>query len=396
MNTFFIQRQANLIDYALCSLLRKGLKNFGVFFLFSLLIFLTSSFQLLCSALNETSARILTASPDITVQQMIAGRQVLLPQISQKTLNDIFGITAVRERIWGYYFDPNNGANYTVIGVEHPKDFATDSMHLTLATGRFPVKGAQGEVVLGQAVGAGKDLITRSKFSLFRPDLTLASFERVGTFSQGTSLVTDDLIVMSLADARDLFSIPTGYITDLLVQTGNPEETPTIAQKIARKIPGSRVVTRKRIQQTYRSVFGWRSGIGSICLLAALAAFVILAWDKASGLSAEETREVGILKMLGWQTRDIMTIRFWESGIVAGLAFFVGYGLSWSHLIWFNGALFKPLLLGWSVLKPSYSLSPPLHFNDLLLLFSLTVVPYLAATIFPAWRSSIIRPDSVI
>ena len=40
----------------------------------------------------------------------------------------------------------------------------------------------------------------------------------------------------------------------------------------------------------------------------ALAAFVILAWDKASGLSQEEKREVAILKMLGWQTGDVMAM----------------------------------------------------------------------------------------
>ena len=46
-------------------------------------------------------------------------------------------------------------------------------------------------------------------------------------------------------------------------------------------------------------------------------AFAILAWDKASGLSAEEKREIGILKAIGWETGDIIRMKLWESLLIA-------------------------------------------------------------------------------
>ena len=78
------------------------------------------------------------------------------------------------------------------------------------------------------------------------------------------------------------------------------------------------------------------------------------------------------------------------------MAFCFGYLGAWMHLLFFDGILFRPLLLGWSVLKPPLSLVPVFSFADLLLIFSLSVLPYLAATVIPAWQSATIRPDSVI
>ena len=160
--------------------------------------------------------------------------------------------------------------------------------------------------------------------------------------------------------------------------------------------PGSRVITRTQISKTYRAAFGWRSGFGIACLLGSVAAFIILAWDKASGLSPEQRREVGLLKVLGWQTSDVMAVRFWESVVISLIAFLLGYTLACAHVLWFDAVLYRPILLGWSVLRPSVSLAPVFTIGDALLIFCLSVLPYLAATIIPAWRSAAVRPDAVV
>ncbi len=396
MSQSIVQKQLNILDYALSSLVRRKLKNGGIFLVFAAVIFLLASFQLVTGALTQSADNILTSVPDITVQQMEAGRQVPISKLSLKKLDKLFGIRKKSGRIWGYYFDEKNGANYTVLGLDFSRIKADKQLNLSLAHGRFPTVGSNGEVVLGPSVLRNLDLGTRQSFSLFRPDLSMASFKKVGVFSSETALVSDDLIIMSIDDARNLFAMAEGEVTDLMIQVGNACEIDTIARKIGDLLPGVRIITKAQIGKTYQVVFSWRSGFGSICLIASLAAFVILAWDKASGLSQEEKKEVGILKILGWQTSDIMTIRFFESCVVSGLSFIVGYTLAWIHVSWYDGVLFSPVLLGWSVLKPSYSLVPVLSLTDILLVFSFSVVPYLGATVVPAWRSAIVRPDSVI
>ncbi len=396
MDTPGFGRLLNILDYALSSLRRKCLKNVVVFTVFTVVILLFSSFQLLSRALTEIAGQALETAPDITIQQMSAGRQTAIALSTKEQLTGIFGIRKIEERIWGYYFDEQNGANYTVIGLAALPENGPGQAWLGLSEGRLPAGGERGKAVISTEVRQQLQLGERKFFSLFRPDLSLASFETVGIFAAEANLVTADLILMTLDDARNLFAVPEGLVTDLLVFAGNPLEIETIAKKIRDRLAGVRVITRSQILKTYEVVFSWRSGLGTICLLTALVAFVILAWDKASGLSREELREVGVLKILGWQTGDIMLLRFFESAAVALFAFLVGWLLAWVHVGYFAGALFRPIFLGWSVLRPSFTLAPPLVWSDLLLVFSISVLPYLCATAVPAWRAAVVRADSVL
>lgn len=391
-----LNRHRNILDYALGSLWRNRFKNIGVFLVFSLVIFIMASFRLVTSSLDNAAEQLLTAVPDITVQKMTAGRQDVLRYKDMAEIEELFGIKELKPRIWGYYFDELNGANYTVIG---DPSFDGRQQMPGLSIVNQPDDGSRqgvSPVVIGQSVIYSKNLAGRHSFSLFRPDLSLKSFYVTGAFAENTSLVTSDLIVMGIEAAADLFGMGEGELTDLVVSVGNPTEIDTIAKKISERIPGSRVITKKQIQKTYRAAFGWRSGLGLICLLGSVCAFIILAWDKASGLSEEQRREVGILKAVGWQTADVMSVRFWESVVISMLSFTAGYTVAWAHVLWFDGFLFRPVLLGWSVLRPPLTLLPVFRLADLILIFSISILPYLAATVMPAWRSALIRPDSIV
>ena len=70
-------------------------------------------------------------------------------------------------------------------------------------------------------------------------------------------------------------------------------------------------------------------------LSAAMLAFAILAWEKASGLSAEEKREIGILKAIGWETGDVIKMKFWEGGLISLTAFLLGYVAAYLHVFRF-------------------------------------------------------------
>ena len=389
-----VQQQLNIVDYGLHSLWQKKGRNLVVFLIFSSVIFLMASFQFMSASLTRTAELMLETVPDITVQQLSAGRQVSFDQANLAKLEFVFGIRSIQPRVWGYYFDERNGANYTVIGTELNVEEPLPGV--LLASGRSPEKDEAGAVVLGSEVLANLDLGKRNSFSLFRPDLSQVSLHRVGVFAESVNLLTADLLLMSLADARDLFALPDNECTDLMVDVANPTEIPNIAKKIAEAIPGSRVVTAEQIHKTYGAVYSFRSGFGAVCLLAALASFIILAFDKGLGFSREDQREVGILKMLGWQTGDIMRLRFYESLVTAGCAFILGLTLAWGHILYFDGGLFRPVFLGWSVLRPTLPIVPFIEGRDLLLLFAFSVLPYLTATIVPAWRASIVRPDSVV
>lgn len=389
-----LEKQLNILDYALSSLWRRRLKNMSIIVVFAAVIFLIASFHLVTKALTETAGRVLAISPEITIQRMSAGRQEAIPLDYAKRLSGIFGVQKIVPRIWGYYFDEVRGANYTVLGVAAGMPLA-DELNAGII-GSLPAPDEQGRVVVGRAVRTALDLQPGQLFSFFRPDLSLKPLEVAGVFREETDILTADLIVMPIAGARDLFAIPTGTVTDLCVYVFNPAEITTIAEKIAKLLPDTRVLTRPQIQKTYQVVFGWRSGFASVCLLAALAAFVILAWDKASGLAPEERREIAILKILGWETADILAMRFWEGTLMALFAFLIGCTMSYLHVVFFEAALFRPVLVGWSVIYPAFTLVPTVAVKDVLLIFSFTVLPYLAVTVVPAWRAASVPAETAL
>lgn len=404
-----LAKQLNLLDFALSSLWRRRWKNGAVLLVFAGLIFLLASFHLVTSALTTTAGVMLEPAPDIIIQKMVAGRQESVPLSHQQKLEGLFGIKKVVPRIWGYYFDEIMEANYTVLGVNPALMPMGEHLNQTLVAGEFPGTepdaAAYGDdepippvapTAVGSLVREALELERGELFSLFRPDLSLKTLQAVGFFQAESDLLTADLVALHIDEARDLFQLPSGLATDLCLYVHNPAEIDNLARKIATRLPDVRVLTREQIKRTYQAVFGWRSGFASVCLLGALAAFAILVWDKASGLSPEERREVAILKIVGWETPDVLALRCWESLLVAGFAFLLGILLAYVHVLFFDAGLFRPVMVGWSAIHPHFTLAPRVEVKDLLLLFSLTVLPYLAATVIPTWRCASVPAEDAL
>jgi ABC-type lipoprotein release transport system permease subunit len=123
---------------------------------------------------------------------------------------------------------------------------------------------------------------------------------------------------------------------------------------------------------------------------------VIHAWYQASGLSSDEKREIGILKGIGWETSDVLWLKFWEGTVVSLTSFLLGVLIAYAHVFLASSPLFEPVLKGWSVLYPEFRLTPFIDPFQLMTLFFLTVLPYTAATIVPSWRAATIDPDTVM
>ena len=221
-------------------------------------------------------------------------------------------------------------------------------------------------------------------------------FEIVEVLDAKSELISSDLLLLSEARFRSLFDFPAGYYTDLVFRVRNPRELRKISEKIGQILPDTRPILREEILRTYDAIFSWRQGIIFVLLSGAILAFVIFAWDKASGLSAEERREIGILKAIGWETADVIRMKFWEGAIISLSAFLLGYLVAYRHVFYSSAVLFEPVLKGWAVLYPEFQLSPEIDGLQLATLFFFTVFPYTVATIIPIWRAAITDPDTVM
>lgn len=370
----FFEKQRNILDFTLSSLLRRRGKNLALIVVYTLVVFTLGSVMFFTQAIKNETTIILKDTPEIIVQRLVAGRHELLPLDYLQKIKQIRGVGAVKERLWGYYFDPVTRANFTIMS--------------------SPL--CEQGVILGQGCA---DILKAKQGSIISiRDHTgfYKHFNVRGVFAHDSALVAADLILISEENFRQLFGIPDGKATDLVVTVRNKKEIPTIALKIYQHLPDTRSLIRDGILSTYDAAFDWRGGIILVILAGAVLAFLIFAWDKAAGLSAEEKREIGILKAIGWETGDVLQMKFWEGLSVSLCSFLLGVLLAYAHIFLSSASLFKPALMGWSTLYPDFRLTPFISAYQVAILFFFTVLPYTVATIIPSWRAATTDPDLIM
>lgn len=375
--TLWIARQRYLIDFTLAALARRKVRNIGLLLVFSLLVFAIASVMLFTSALRAEAARVLAGSPEVILQRLVAGRHDLIPPGYIERIGRVRGVQRIEGRLWGYYYDPVVKANYTFqVLADNPP--------------------APGSIVVGAGLARFRGVRPGNTLSFRSYAGRLFSFTVAEVLPASAELVSSDLVLLSEADFRAFFDYPAGHYTDIALSVANPLETRTVATKLSTLLPDSRPILRDEVLRTYASIFDWREGIVLTLLSAALLAFGILAWDKASGLSAEERREIGILKAIGWETGDVIRMKLWEGLLVALSAFLIGYLAAYLHVFHFSAAFLAPVLKGWAVLYPRYALTPAIDGLQITTLFLFTVFPYAVAVLVPIWRAAITDPDAVM
>jgi ABC-type lipoprotein release transport system permease subunit len=253
-----------------------------------------------------------------------------------------------------------------------------------------------GTVTIGSAISNSRQVFSGDfmGISTYKGDTMLFRIQKV--FTSESALVSADLVLMAEKDFRALFGMPRTHVSDIAVTIRNPRELGTIAYKITKELPDARPVSRDEILRTYDSMFNWRGGVLIIILFVSVLSFIIFAWDKASGLAADEKKEIGILKAVGWETSDVLLMKFWEGFAISSTSFLLGILLAYVHIYFASTVLFAPVLKGWSVLYPDFRLVPHIDAFQLSTLFFLTILPYTVATIIPSWRAATIDPDLVM
>jgi len=373
----WIERQRNILDFTLSSLLRRKRKNIALISVYILVVFFLASVLFFTHSIRKEASIILKASPEMIIQRLVAGRHELIPMSYIDKIKEIRGVSSVKARFWGYYYDPFVGANYTLIV---PEDRQLNTGKITIGEG----------ISRTRLVFEGDTMEFRTYNGVFI-DLEIKS-----RISSQSELISSDLILISEDDFRRLFGTPKRYATDLTLEVKNPRELSTIAIKIAELLPDTRQILRDEILRTYDAVFNWRGGILVVILLGAMLAFIIFAWDKASGLSLEERKEIGILKAIGWETSDVILMKFWEGMVVSLSSFLAGIILAYIHVFFASSMLFEPVLKGWAILYPKFRIIPFIDASQIAALFFLTVIPYTVATIIPSWRAATVDPDTVM
>jgi putative ABC transport system permease protein len=250
---------------------------------------------------------------------------------------------------------------------------------LTLLSGhRF--RDGQPEVLLGDLLASNLNKKTGDILSIQGKDFTV-----VGIFRGGTAL-EDGAVILPL-DQMQIIASMQGKVTAFHVQvrpapSGEAQDRyiKKVSTKIEAVMPGIRAVpaaeraANNQIVSLAHSV-AW--GTSSIALLIG-----IIGIANTMAMSVfERTREIGILRALGWKGRHVILLILTEAAGLGVAGGFLGIIVGWGAL-----RLLSTLPQTASVVSASLS---PYH---LLESFLIAIASGLAAGAWPAWRGAHLSP----
>ncbi|MBO7475971.1 MAG: hypothetical protein J6T36_03455, partial [Campylobacter sp.] len=251
----------NIFDYALNSIFRYGLKNILITIIFGILVFLLSSVIFITNSLKAEYKGISANLPDILVQRYYGGK---VHFIDEKMVDEFLlmpSVSSVQPRIWGQYHFERESVYLTLFGVQsYQKHFdkSIDEIATNLDNfdGDFMVASKRVYEFL-QKYFRAHDLVL---VPFFTPDGDLISLKKGGIFKSESSLLNNDIILLSEENARKILGIPNGQFTDILLEVANKAEVDFLADKIRRYHHDLRVITKSEMLRKYENLYDFKSG----------------------------------------------------------------------------------------------------------------------------------------
>lgn len=394
-----IKKKINLylIQYAINSILRQKSKSLFITIIFTMLTFLLTSIFLITHSIKYELDLTVDSLPQIIVQKIKAGKSYDIETNVVDKILEISGVTDAIARVWGYYYFENAGVNFTIVGLDQYEKQYKNSFENIIEKFDIDELSANSSMLVGASVKRiMKQNYYQKYFNFIKADGTFKKINIGGVFHIDIQLESNDMVILSQDDARDIFEMDENKATDIVIKVANPIEIPTIVQKIKLLHPDTRIITNEDLKVSYQNIFDYKSGVFLAIFIISLFTFFMIIYDKLSGLSSEEEKEIGILKAVGWTVDDILKGKFYESFIISFIAYLVGIILAFGFVYLFQAPLLRDIFEGYSQLKTTFELPFIFDFQTLFLVFFLSVPIYIAATIIPSWRTATLETDEVI
>ena len=387
------QEHFNFFEYAINSLFTYKMRTIAIVLSLTIAIMVLGSTIFVSEGLLRDAQLSAETAPDITVQNMAAGRVVPLPSIYAEYLGRFVGVRRVVPRVWGYVYLEDS--IYTLMGVDPSTIPIAEELGFSLESGRFFFGNEKNVAVIGSQVGSALDIKLNDEVQIAEVH-AVYSFTVIGIFDSDVSLFTSDLILIDMETSQDFLDLPPDTVTDLCVYIDDETKIPSVASMISQVYPDLRVITRESMKDAFASTYGLRSGYVSALWYILLISVILVAWNQASSASVESQREVGILKTLGFSTSNILEIRFLETLLLGFISGSTGIVLAIFYDLYLGAPIIRNFMLGWSAIYPNFPVPILISFGSVLTLYAAAIVPLLVGTLIPAWKSAITEPDVVM
>lgn len=273
----------------------------------------------------------------------------------------------------GSGFGGNFRSMTSIIGIDS-SSLSMDNIAITNGT----VFSNSNEVIIGQTAAQSLNKTVGDTIIISNQ-----TFKVVGIYETG-NFMDDRGIVMSLSELQNLTG-NTGQVSLILVKATNGTNANTLATTIQQKYPNE-LSTSTSLSGNNRMNNGLQvisSGAWAVSLLAIIIGGIVVIVTMMKAVS-ERTREIGVLRAIGWSQKRILTMIISESLVLSLIAIVVGLAIAIGIVELITTT---HLLIG---IVPSFS--------ALLLLKGIGVALLLGIIggIYPAYRASRLSPTEAL
>jgi ABC-type lipoprotein release transport system permease subunit len=347
-------------------------------------LFLLLSGVAIIEGLMEQALAAVDSGADVYCTWDMFGRDAAVPRPEVRRLGEIGGVTKVVPRIIGRL--RVGGEVAIVIGV--PLDVLRNKDVAVLGA----VPAAADEVLVGSdlarslGVGPGKRLGLE------------ASVARVFTVSGVTGSTSafwsSKAIVCAIEEAALLFG-ESEHVSDVCLQT-RPGLEAAVAVAVERVQPRFRVQTRGLVHAYVVRGMTVREGIFTVLLALALALAVpVYATFTYLGY-VPRRREIGLLKVEGWRTSEVLEMIALENLLVSAAASAVALLLAFVWVDLLRAPLIAPFFIADLPLFPHLHIPSKYLPLPPVLAFTFSLLVTMVGSIYSTWRTAVARPAEVL
>lgn len=387
----------NKLNFLLILLVTYRKKHLSIFIISTLLISLVSSIFFLSSSIKRDIYSTLSHQADFTLQRYKAGKVLNTPEIWIDEFLNINGISNVQGRVYGmHYYEPAE-QYFMIVGIDFYDKQVVENMQNLIDSIDIDSFLEKKNMIIGSDVKKFLDEYHFFDYYTFRPPNR--SIEKVyiyDTFDKQSDILSNDMIIMDISDARTILGLEEGYVTDIVLGVPNYEELETIRIKLKVSHFDMRVITKDDIKKYYENLFNYKGGVFLVLYLTTLATFLLILYQRYSMIKEVDAKEIAILRVLGWRINEIIWFKLSENFFVVLSAYLLGVIVAYLYVFILDAPLLKYIFLGYSNLDNSTSFSPNISMQELSLIFLLFIVPFLIAILIPLWRVSIKEPSEII
>jgi len=362
----------NFFQFALINITRN-FKNFiGVFVFFALFVFIASGVIFSVYSIQNYKQNQVKNSYEIQVVNKIGG---YFYPIDLSVLDDVLminGIENIKIKINGIY-----QSAFATINVVSDKN------------------------VDNNTIAISKNLHKKLKKFFFIKDFNFITKDGIKKLK--ISKIFDDqsflnqTLKLNPEDARDVFGYDEDEASVMYLDVPNKSEVYVVVEKLQAILPTATILTKEDRLKMIDKKYDFKSGIVLSIFTLSFLTFLVIFYNAAMNGLKTGRKNIGILRAIGWSINDVLKFKFFESVITSLGAFFVGVVLAYFYTFKISGNIFVKIFVDEKAVDlDAFLLKPDFDIKAFVLLFFIIIIPYLASSLYPSYKSAVIDPNEAM